>query len=115
MGLACGVAGIRFPHRIDALVDTVGLGGVLLGAYGGDLVARRVPPVAAGLVGGGVLVSVALFSLYPMYVRPRRVHRAAPPVPAPPGPRRGLLLGVGLSFTDVANGFGAMVSAAVPS
>ncbi|MFF1486343.1 hypothetical protein ACIGZH_12300 [Streptomyces sp. NPDC058319] len=45
---------------------------------------------------------------------PRPPRRAAPPVSAPPGPRQGLLLGVGLSFTDVANGFGATVSAAVP-
>ncbi|ANH90216.1 manganese efflux pump MntP family protein [Streptomyces andamanensis] len=114
VGLAYGVAGIRFPHRINALVNTVGLASVLLGAYGGDLVSRRVPPAAAGLVACGVLVSVALLYLYQMYVRPRRVHRTAPPVSAPPGPRQGLLLGVGLSFTNVANGFGATVSAAVP-
>ncbi|MFF9314043.1 manganese efflux pump [Streptomyces sp. NPDC014748] len=115
VGLAYGVVGVRFPHRINALVNAVGLGSVVLGAYGGDVMSRRVPVAVAGWVSCGVLVSVALSYLYSAYVRPRRSGRASRPTPECPGWRQGVLLGLGLSLTNVANGFGATVSAAVPA
>ncbi len=110
VGMAYGMLGVHFPHRVNLLVNAIGLCTVLAGALGGTLVARYLPAGTSSKVSCAVLMAVGVGYWYAGYLRPRlrRDHRAGRP--DPPGWRAGIALGFGLSFTNVANGFGATVS-----
>ncbi|MBY8889252.1 hypothetical protein K7472_31070 [Streptomyces sp. PTM05] len=114
IGVAYGTAKIKFPHRINALVNAIGFASAFLGAYVGDATAGYFPQTAARWTASAVLACVGLIYWYSAYVRPR-LRKQKRDVSLPhPGWRQGVLLGLGLSITNVANGFGATVASSAP-
>ncbi len=122
-GAAWGTARIRFPHRINALVNLIGLGAVLLGTYAGSFAARYLPGSVTDWAACIVLVTLGLSYWYSMYLHPRLSHREPRLVARAVelrwgkdglGWQQGVAIGVGLAFTNVVGGFGASVSHTLP-
>jgi putative Mn2+ efflux pump MntP len=108
VGVAYGVKKIRLPLWVIAVTEAVGLVGACIGAFAGTFVSQYISEIEAKWCSCIVLCCIGLFVIYSTYVHPFMSHHAME-LPKP-GFRQALLLGVGLSFTDMASGFGATIS-----
>ncbi|MBX5436179.1 MAG: manganese efflux pump [Alicyclobacillaceae bacterium] len=139
VGIAYGSRSIRFPHRVNALINGIGCGAVWTGAVAGDCLSRYLLPSSANWIGCLVLCAVGLSFWLTAFRSSRRraclrdaatVPHAVPQVesgmalaevagdaaepscdaPSRAGWREGVLLGLALSVTNVASGLGATVT-----
>lgn len=108
VGLAYGVNRVRIPHWVVGLVSLIGLFASFVGTFAGTTIARFIPQSDARWCACIVLCSIGALMIYASYLRPKSSNHR--PVFRKPGIRQALLLGLGLSFTDLASGFGATVS-----
>lgn len=111
-GIAYGSERIRIPHRVNGVINVIGFGTALVGAYLGRVISADIPINEAEWVACVVLVTIGLYFWYAKYVRPSTVpDHVVTDIPEP-GWKQGVLLGFALSFTNVAIGFGATVAGA---
>lgn len=108
VGVAYGVKKIRLPLWVITVTETVGLVAACIGAFAGTFVSQYISETEAKWCSCIVLCCIGFFVIYSTYVHPL-ISNHAMDLPKP-GFRQALLLGVGLSFTDMASGFGATIS-----
>ncbi len=109
-GIAYGSEKIKFPHSINILVNAIGFCTALLGAYMGQVISRYITLTEAGWAACVVLVCIGLFFWYAKYLHPRLSRKSEQIRIQQLGWKQGIILGFGLSFTNVAVGFGATVA-----
>lgn len=110
VGIAYGSHHIRFPHYVNAIMNGIGFCTALLGAYAGTVISRYLPSHDASIGSCVVLCAIGLFFWYVAYVKPFLKQNQANMISGRPGIRQGIILGLALSFTNIASGFGATVS-----
>lgn len=110
-GMAYGSSKIRFPPFVNAIVNIVGFGTALIGAYAGTIISQYLSVRAASWTACVVLVCIGLFFWYSAYVKPIFFKHKDGDMKTPTW-KEGILLGFALSFTNVASGFSATVSSA---
>jgi putative Mn2+ efflux pump MntP len=110
VGIAYGSYKIRFPHGINALVNTIGFCTALVGAYAGTVISHFLTAYQAEWVACIVLVCIGLFFWYTAYIHPRIFPKKQQMKIKEPGWKEGIILGFVLSSTNIASGFGATVS-----
>ncbi|MCL6548795.1 MAG: manganese efflux pump [Alicyclobacillus sp.] len=113
VGIAYGTGKVRFPHWVNAVVNLIGFCTALLGAYAGEVIARYLTANQASWLSCMVLVGIGLFFWYGAYIHPRISPNPQAVKVKRPGWKQGVMLGLALSFTNVASGFGATVSNAL--
>ncbi|GMA64607.1 manganese efflux pump [Alicyclobacillus fastidiosus] len=111
-GIAYGSEKIRFPHWVNAIINAIGFGTALLGAYMGEVISHYITVIQARWAACIVLVCIGLFFWYSKYLHPRISRQHEQIQIKSPGWKQGIVLGFALSFTNVAVGFGATVSEA---
>lgn len=109
-GIAYGSDRIKFPHWVNAIVNTVGFFTALLGASMGEVVSHYLTVYQAEWAACTVLVCIGLFFWYSAYVHPLVSKKKQKIQIKEPGWREGILLGLALSFTNIASGFGATLA-----
>ncbi len=109
-GIAYGSDKIRFPHWVNAIANMVGFCTALLGAYAGEVISRYLTVTEAEWAAFGVLICIGLFFWYAGYVHPLVSRQKQKMKIKKPGWKEGIILGLALSFTNVASGFGATVA-----
>jgi putative Mn2+ efflux pump MntP len=113
VGIAYGMNRLRFPSRINLLVNAIGFVAALLGAVAGRFVGSHLETHLAAAASCAVLVGLGTVYLYAGWRHLRRGGAAEAPFNrrlGPPGWRTGILIGFALSATNIASGFGATVS-----
>jgi putative Mn2+ efflux pump MntP len=110
VGIAYGSKNMKFPHRINAVVNAIGFCAALTGAWAGKTVSHYLSPVQAAWTACLVLVGIGLFFWYSAYIHPWLSPKKAESGIEPPGWKQGVVLGAALSITNVASGFGATVA-----
>ncbi|WAH38883.1 manganese efflux pump MntP [Alicyclobacillus dauci] len=113
VGIAYGSLKIKFPHWVNHIVNLVGLCMALLGAYGGAISSHYLSAQTASYISCVMLVLIGLYFWYAGYVRHQVSKREHKIRIKRPGWKEGIILGVALSFTNIASGFGATVSNAL--
>ncbi|MBX6353206.1 MAG: manganese efflux pump [Thermoflavifilum sp.] len=106
VGVAYGAAGVRFPHRVNLVVNAIGLGAAALGAYAADRVEQLVSPSTAQFVACAILCAVGTWMLLSRGFRPVSTSQVAGPLKL----QDGILLGLALSFTNLASSAGAALA-----
>lgn len=109
-GIAYGSDKIKFPHWVNAIVNMVGVCTALLGAYAGQVISHYITDYQAEWAACIVLVCIGLFFWYSAYVHPLISKQKKKMQIKKPGWKDGIILGLALSFTNVASGFGATVA-----
>lgn len=109
-GMAYGSDSVKFPHWVNAIVNAVGFCTALLGAYMGEVISHYLTVYQAEWAACIVLVCIGLFFWYSAYVHPVLSKKKQKIRIKKPGWKEGIILGLALSFTNVASGFGATVS-----
>lgn len=109
-GLAYGSEKIKFPHWVNAIANGVGCCTALLGAYAGEVISHYLTLYQAEWAACIILVCIGLFFWYVGYIHPLTSRHKQKMKIKKPGWREGIILGLALSFTNVAGGFGATVS-----
>ncbi|MCL6443466.1 MAG: hypothetical protein K6T83_08425 [Alicyclobacillus sp.] len=112
IGIAYGASKIRFPHKVNAVINLVGCCMAWIGACAGEITSRYITPSQAAWASCGVLVCIGLFFWYSAYLHPRLTHQQRGLQIKQPGWKEGLLLGLALSVTNGTSGFGATVASA---
>lgn len=110
VGLAYGSREIKFPHSVNLIVNVIGFCSAFLGAYAGKVISRYLPVHAAEWAACMVLVSIGLFFWYTAYIHPQLVKQSHCVEIKNPGWKEGIVLGLALSLTNIASGFGTTVS-----
>lgn len=109
-GIAYGSDKIKFPHWVNAIANAVGFCTALLGAYAGEVISHYLTVSQAQWAACLVLVFIGLFFWYAGYIHPLVSKQKRTMQIKKPGWKEGIVLGLALSFTNVASGFGAVVS-----
>ncbi|WAH37203.1 manganese efflux pump MntP [Alicyclobacillus dauci] len=109
-GIAYGSGKIKFPHWVNAIVNTVGFFTTLLGAYAGEIISHYLNASQASWTACSVLVCIGLFFWYSAYIHPHISQKQEQTRLQKPGWRQGIVLGLALSFTNLVTGFGATIS-----
>lgn len=109
-GIAYGSAQIKFPREVMAIVNIVGFCTALFGAYGGQIISHYISAPQAKWIASIVLVCIGVFFWYSSYVHPKISKQKTKIQIKKPGWKEGILLGLALSFTNIASGFGATVA-----
>lgn len=109
-GIAYGSDKVKFPHWVNAIVNAVGFVTALLGAYAGKVVSHYLTISEAEWAACIVLVCIGLSFWYAGYLHPLVSGQKQKMQIKKPGWKEGIVLGLALSFTNVASGFGATVS-----
>jgi putative Mn2+ efflux pump MntP len=110
VGMAYGSRHTKFPHWVNALMNGIGFCTALMGAYAGKTVSQYLQPHVASLTACLVLCLVGLFFWYAAYLKPWLSKKQEQASFAKPGLKQGILLGLALSITNVASGFGTTVA-----
>lgn len=113
VGIAYGVAGIRFPHRVNLVINVVGFGFALLGGYAGESIGRYITPTDSQLLAGLILCAIGVYTLYSSVLKGYVDKDLNDGTPVP-DIRTGFVLGVALSFTNIASSLGATISGVAP-
>lgn len=109
-GIAYGSEKIKFPHWVNGIVNVVGFGTALVGAYAGKTVSGFLTVFQAEWAACIVLVCIGLFFWYAGYIHPLISKQTQKMQIKKPGWKEGIVLGFALSFSNIASGFGATVS-----
>lgn len=109
-GIAYGSDKIRFPHWVNAIINAVGFCTALLGAYAGSILARFLTVSEAQWAACIVLICIGLFFWYAGYIHPLVSKQKQKIQMKKPGWKEGMVLGLALSLTNLASGFGATVA-----
>lgn len=109
-GIAYGSEKIRFPHWVNGIVNAVGFCTALLGAYAGAVISHYLSFDEAPWAACIVLVCIGLFFWYAGYIHPLVCKQKRKMPIKKPGWKESIILGLALSFTNIASGFGATVS-----
>jgi putative Mn2+ efflux pump MntP len=109
-GIAYGSDRIEIPHWVNGIVNAVGFGTALLGAYAGKVISHFLTASQADWAACIVLVCIGLFFWYAAYVHPLVSKQRQTVQIKKPGWKDAIILGFALSFTNVASGFGATVA-----
>jgi putative Mn2+ efflux pump MntP len=110
VGMAYGIAKIRIPHWVNYIISTFGFFTALLGAYMGEVISRYTSENTAELVSCMILSGIGLFILYSAYVQPLLSKETSQRELQKPGFKQAILLGFGLSFSNIASSFSATIS-----
>jgi putative Mn2+ efflux pump MntP len=114
VGMAYGIKNIKFPHRVNFIINVVGLIISLLGAFMGTFISRYTSKNTSQLVSCLVLCGVGLYILYTAYLQPFISKETSQQFKLEnPGFKQGILLGFGLSFSNFASSLSATVSNSV--
>lgn len=114
VGIAYGSHHIKFPHYVNAIMNGIGFWTALLGAYAGTVISKFLPVHDASLSSCLVLCAIGLFFLFVAYVKPLLTQNSGDIIHGAPGVRQGIVLGLALSITNIASGFGTTVSGTAP-
>ncbi|WDL99784.1 manganese efflux pump MntP [Alicyclobacillus sp. ALC3] len=109
-GISYGSDKIKFPHWVNTVVNAVGFCTAVLGAYAGEVISHYLTVAEAQWAACIVLVCIGLFFWYAGYIHPLVSKEQRQMEIKKPGWKEGIILGLALSFTNVASGFGATVS-----
>ncbi|QSO46078.1 manganese efflux pump MntP [Alicyclobacillus mengziensis] len=109
-GIAYGSDKIKFPHWVNAIVNAIGFSTAILGAYAGKATSDFLTVSQAQWAACVVLVCIGLFFWYGGYIHPLVSKHKQKIQTKTPGWKEGVILGLALSFTNVASGFGATVA-----
>ncbi|WP_026963138.1 manganese efflux pump MntP family protein [Alicyclobacillus herbarius] len=115
VGMAYGGNKVKFPYWVDAVVNLVGFFTALIGACAGAIISRYLPVTAAQWVACIALSAIGVYFWYTAYNRRRTSTHKQPTDKQPTkveelGLKQAIFLGLALSFTNVASGFGATVA-----
>jgi putative Mn2+ efflux pump MntP len=110
IGIAYGIENVRFPHKINLIVNTIGFITALIGSMAGASISHHISKEMGDVVSCLVLCGIGCFIIFSQYVFPIFSHNSKKLKLRVPNPRKGILLGMGLSFTNIASGFGAAIS-----
>lgn len=110
LGMAYGIAKTKIPHWVNTIINFFGFFTALLGAYLGEILSRYISQNIAELVSCMILSGIGLFILYTTYVHPRISKETSQHTLQKPGFKQAILLGIGLSFSNVASSFSATIS-----
>lgn len=110
VGIAYGSERIKFPHWVNAIINIVGFCTALLGAYAGEVISHYINVNQASWTACIVLVCIGVLFWYSAYIDPRITRRQKQVCIQKPSWKQGIFLGLALSFTNVASGFGATVA-----
>lgn len=113
VGMAYGIEKIRIPHWVNIIVNFFGFCTAFIGAYMGEVISQYTSKNTAQLVSCVVLCGIGLLVLYTAYLRPLISKQTFQFKLQKPGLKQGILLGFGLSFSNIASGFSATVSNSV--
>ncbi|WP_047152263.1 manganese efflux pump MntP [Aneurinibacillus tyrosinisolvens] len=110
IGIAYGMEKIKFPHRVNMVINFIGICTAFIGAYMGEVISSYISENTAHVVSFIVFVGIGLSILYSAYLHPRISKQISDVEPKKLGIKQGIFLGFCLSFTNIASGFGATVS-----
>ncbi|MEB3104088.1 manganese efflux pump MntP, partial [Ferviditalea candida] len=110
IGIAYGAENVRFPHKVNLVVNAVGFVTALIGTYAGVSVSHVISRQIAALCSCIVLCALGCFIVYANYLHPVITRKKKSIHLQTPGIRDGILWGLGLSFTNIVSGFGAAVA-----
>ncbi|MDQ0199228.1 manganese efflux pump MntP [Neobacillus ginsengisoli] len=110
VGMAYGIEKIKFPHWVNIIINFLGFFTAFLGAYMGKVFSQYTSKNSAQLVSCIVLCGVGLFILYTAYLHPRISKETSQIKLQKPGFKQAILLGFGLSFSNIATGFSSTIS-----
>lgn len=111
VGIAYGTENVTLQHWVNAMINMIGFCTALLGSFAGNVISHCISEETANWVACLMLCSIGCFFLYSAYVRPRiSSQRVQWMKLQEPGFKEALILGVALSFTNVASGFSATVT-----
>ncbi|MCL6593948.1 MAG: manganese efflux pump [Alicyclobacillus sp.] len=106
VGVAYGITQVRFPHRINLVVNLIGFGFAWIGAAFGAFLSQWLTPVITQVMAFTVLSCLGWTMLLLQSLRPSCTSASWPH----PTWREGILLGVALSATNLASSIGASVT-----
>ena len=109
-GIAYGSDKVKFPHWVNAVVNVVGFCTALFGAYAGEVISHYLTVDEAQWAACIVLICIGLFFWYAGYIHSHVSKQRQKMQIKKPGWKDGIILGLALSFTNVASGFGATVA-----
>jgi putative Mn2+ efflux pump MntP len=111
VGMAYGIEKIRFPSWVNIIINFIGFLTAFIGAYMGEIISRYTSQNTAQLVSCIVLCGLGLFILYTAYLHPLISSNETSQIKLQkPGFKQAILLGFGLSFSNIAGGFSATIS-----
>ena len=110
VGIAYGSKKIKFPHWINTMINAIGFCTALLGSYAGGVISHYLTGNQASWASCIVLICIGLFFWYSAYLHPRISQNHEKTKNQKPSWKQGVILGLSLSFTNIASGFGATVS-----
>lgn len=110
VGMAYGIEKIKFPHWVNFIINFFGFITAFIGAYLGEYISRYTSKNTAQLVSCLILCGVGLFILYSAYIQPRISKETSQSKLQKPGFKQAVLLGFGLSFSNIASSFSATIS-----
>jgi putative Mn2+ efflux pump MntP len=111
--MAYGIEKIRFPHWVNIIINFFGFLTAFLGAYVGEMISHFISKNTAQLVSCIVLCGVGLFILYTAYLRPLISNETSQIKLQEPGFKQAILLGFGLSFSNIAGSFSSTITNSV--
>ncbi|WP_028402334.1 manganese efflux pump MntP family protein [Ectobacillus panaciterrae] len=110
VGMAYGIEKIRFPHWVNIIINFLGFFTAFLGAYMGEIISQYTSKNTGQLVSCIVLCGVGLFILYTAYLHPLISNKTSQIKLKKPGFKQAILLGFGLSFSNIAGSFSATIT-----
>lgn len=110
VGIAYGAAGVHVPAWVNVVINAIGFCFVTLACFAGATMKHYLPPEAAGRFAAGALIAVALTCWYTAYIHHRLSPGSEPLKIRQPGWHEAIVLGFGLSFTNLVGGFSATLS-----
>jgi putative Mn2+ efflux pump MntP len=109
VGIVYGLKNIRIPYWFNLIVNFIGFCSALLGAYAGSIISHFISAREAGILSFCVLFGIGIVVIYTDYCL-RVTDNSRNNKIMKPGIRQAIVLGFGLSFTNIATGFGATIT-----
>jgi putative Mn2+ efflux pump MntP len=110
VGLAFGAAGVRVPAWVNVVINAIGFCFVTAACFATATVRHYLSAQTAARLAAGALIAVALVCWYTGYVHHRLAAGRKPMKIRQPGWHEAIVLGFGLSFTNLVGGFSATLA-----
>ncbi|WP_454872176.1 hypothetical protein [Paraburkholderia xenovorans] len=107
VGLAFGAAGVRVPAWVNVVINAIGFCFVTAACFATATIRQYLSARTAGRLAAAALIAVALACWYTAYVHHRLGRGRKPLKIRQPGWHEAIVLGFGLSFTNLVGGFSA--------
>lgn len=112
-GIAYGMLKLRIPPWVNLVINAIGLVAVITGCLAGDVIARFLPERVATWMAAAFLIGIGLGCWYVELLHHRLRGTPKRPMLRTPGWHEAIVLGVGLSFTNLVSGLGATLSSPI--